>query len=480
MIFRDIKKIHRQTASPTSNYIATLNNGQKVFIKGYMSARSENDREEIKRLYLDDISKQINKKYKHGNITSRYTSTKQSIDRPSSSIKKTTSVNLGGVRQYMHDKSEMAINEYLRGIDGVIYEKNVYSEIVKTIDDKKLSPNFLKFIDYYEDENIIDFLIGTNEVRKNNDTSSVYDYKIDELKKFLITISFPTVIKNALGNTILFYLSESTVDKIVRNHCKICLIMTELIPDCRGLYDGILASNFLPRRIMGKYDMTLWDGIFFQIFHILYTMKLVRLQHNDLHYKNIIIQKFDTPVKLNYRVDFYDKTRNEVFCEDFVIETKYVLKIFDWDLSYHVSLNDNPKLKDYYYKKIGIVNKFIGGYDLYTIMCYLNKAGSYIPLDELNSIQKDKRLNLDQIYNPEYPPKSGLYPNTSSLFFRHDDSFYDCRPNSNVERILDALMDADEFLLTSRFDKFKPARPATSSEIYNFEQDMYHLNYDLI
>ena len=73
-------------------------------------------------------------------------------------------------------------------------------------------------------------------------------------------------------------------------------------------------------------------NILFQVFYTLHQMTLVHIRHNDIHCDNVWVNILDDPVTMYY------KTSNGVY----KIETRYLVKIFDFDLSAYVGINHPP------------------------------------------------------------------------------------------------------------------------------------------
>ena len=96
--------------------------------------------------------------------------------------------------------------------------------------------------------------------------------------------------------------------------------------------------------------------IMFQIIYSLNVMSKFRLNHNDLHEGNILVATLDSPITRLYVVG--DKR--------FLITTRYIPYLFDWDFSYAEPLGDNPKEKTVRKRRI---NVFKSRADLYTLLC---------------------------------------------------------------------------------------------------------------
>ena len=90
-------------------------------------------------------------------------------------------------------------------------------------------------------------------------------------------------------------------------------------------------------------------------------MEKLKIMHNDLHGNNILVMTLPTPVKMIF------KNRDKTW----LIETKYIPYIFDWDFSYSPDLGPNPKIIPEYIV-LNMSNKFDDKFDLYVFLCYLS------------------------------------------------------------------------------------------------------------
>lgn len=96
--------------------------------------------------------------------------------------------------------------------------------------------------------------------------------------------------------------------------------------------------------------------IIFQIVFTLACMQILRIQHNDLHVNNILMN-YDLPTKLK---GYY--VQNMVFW----VPQSYSIRIFDWDQAFIEKIGNNAGLTNF--KNIGVGNYFNPRYDLYTVV----------------------------------------------------------------------------------------------------------------
>jgi len=100
------------------------------------------------------------------------------------------------------------------------------------------------------------------------------------------------------------------------------------------------------------------DSIMFQIFYALLKMQELGVMHNDLHFKNIMVEELPETT-----IDTYD-----VDGKNYKVPVKYRVYIFDWDMAYCDELGVNLSLNNYLSPELGICNKFTPKVDLYTVL----------------------------------------------------------------------------------------------------------------
>jgi serine/threonine protein kinase len=76
-------------------------------------------------------------------------------------------------------------------------------------------------------------------------------------------------------------------------------------------------------------------SIIFQLFHAVYCLQLHRITHADIHANNILVEELDVPICFRYIVGSNQVTFN----------TKYIIKVFDFDLSNAQNVGLNPVYK---------------------------------------------------------------------------------------------------------------------------------------
>lgn len=150
--------------------------------------------------------------------------------------------------------------------------------------------------------------------------------------------------------------------------------------------------------------------IFYQILYALRVMARMGINHNDLHYENILVTEYNNPVKLSFREE--DGTYVN-------LTTKYVPYIFDWDISYVEHLGRNYLLDHVLCKANGLCNINSDYKDVYIMICVLSNIikvmeyfkkifpEKYLKLLEISdkvNIIKGKLLNKSKnpIYKSQY------------------------------------------------------------------------------
>jgi hypothetical protein len=143
----------------------------------------------------------------------------------------------------------------------------------------------------------------------------------------------------------------------------------------------------------------------------------------------------------------------------YTVKTKYVIKFFDWDLSYMERLGLNEKIEDDFWRNIGIKNEFKSKFDLFTVLCYFNKLCglnsnlSYCG-DILSSLIKDTVLKVGRQFF------LGSFWYNSVL-----DRGFDCRPRHPIP---DTALDTPKVILSYLiFDNLKENNNQYTGSIYS-------------
>jgi hypothetical protein len=103
------------------------------------------------------------------------------------------------------------------------------------------------------------------------------------------------------------------------------------------------------------------------MFQLLWTFKVfnsLRFKHNDLHFNNIFIEEIDNPIYM-----FFLKNKGSDDC--YVLKTKYIVKIYDFDRSSIVSypgIDRNLSLDTFMCKNNGECNYMSSKFDLHTCL----------------------------------------------------------------------------------------------------------------
>lgn len=197
------------------------------------------------------------------------------------------------------------------------YEKNVYEFITTHIIIPKISPNFIP-------------LIASASCSLKNIFKTIPFSQNDKRLENMEYMSnlFPTM-------NLEFILTGTDVNK----------------DSLRSLHHSMIYFNN-PEHFM---------PVFFQIIYSLAVMDHFGITHNDLHPNNIFLQKLQNPIILSFNVDEHILQ----------IQTKYIIKFFDWDKAYVEALGPNKSLDHDMSKKVHQFNKKRSKQDVYQLFCYL-------------------------------------------------------------------------------------------------------------
>jgi len=125
-------------------------------------------------------------------------------------------------------------------------------------------------------------------------------------------------------------------------------------------------------------------SIIFQLFYTLMIMENFEIIHNDLHFNNILVQILDKEVPLSFRVKL----------GEIRFTTKYLIKIFDWDMSYCQEVGLNPKLIDGGYAFYNMNNEFRRNFDFINVICGSKSHPNFFKY--IQPLMRDPDFNFEQ------------------------------------------------------------------------------------
>jgi hypothetical protein len=331
-------------------------------------------------------------------------------------------------------------------IEGLKYELKIYKNLVPIM--LKFSPNFVKYIGYSE-------------------------CTLDKVRNLLET-------KDAFEDMYRYYTYMYRGSPVFAKNPLVTMIITE---KAGGRDAEQISTLFDAWKTMSDRDKA---NVLFQIIYTIVVMQQsFRLVHNDLHASNILVAKFKNPVKRLYTVN-KDKM--------FMVETRFVPYIFDWDMSYSDALGPNPridvKVDSYMCKEVNICNRFSEKTDLYVILCtlqfpellgtqeYYDRISAHKELKTENKLSKEQRNRLESL--PYYiksehlyklgpghikyvfgEPDKDVYPysTANSVILKHirgtatvsTYSGFDCRPTAYSKKMRTPL----ELLESNMFDSLR-------------------------
>ena len=109
--------------------------------------------------------------------------------------------------------------------------------------------------------------------------------------------------------------------------------------------------QFIEDNIDGNYDVIC--SVIFQCFYICLVLEHFKIQHNDSHSGNVRVETLDKPVALCYTING----------QRYVINTKHIVYIYDWDFAYRETMAYNPKVMNWCQSRF-ITNHMIHKRDL--------------------------------------------------------------------------------------------------------------------
>jgi len=244
------------------------------------------------------------------------------------------------------DTSKYKLNpdyEYLNQLEGLSYERDVYSDVIYPLIQNNVCSNFVKYLSsgcctYDNLLNLLNSNGRNNEKKLLRNISYMYENGTDR----------PSITSNLLGRP----LSPSFCE--LAKNLDYWILCTKNMTKPKFLY------NLLNDRSLTTQSLL---ELMFQIAISCHVMSLSHTTHNDLHYKNIFVETSSSANTYKYIIG-----ENENDFDEYIITSKYNTYIYDFDRAYVENIGENPLLEgwacDDYYQ----CNKYIDNKDIVFIL----------------------------------------------------------------------------------------------------------------
>jgi hypothetical protein len=241
--------------------------------------------------------------------------------------------------------------EYLNELEGLSYERDVYSDVIYPVIKNNVCSNFVKYLSsrYCTYDNLLDLLNynGSNNERKLLRNISCM-YENDKGR--------PSITSNLLGRP------TSTSFRELAENLDYWILCTKNMTNPKFLYDLLIDRSLTTQSLL---------ELMFQIAISCYVMSLSHTTHNDLHYKNIFVETSSSANTYKYIIG-----ENENDFDEYIITSKYNTYIYDFDRAYVENMGDNPLLEgwacDDYYQ----CNKYIDNKDIIFLLSQIHEETS--------------------------------------------------------------------------------------------------------
>ena len=318
----------------------------------------------------------------------------------------------------MSNNNKIDISDHKKKIDILFYEYYVYLNKIKNLLDRNVNPHFVKVIGgkldvnynnmkkYILDKVDIDTSIklNRNDIIKfnftNNFISMSHSLLRDSLtenidRKIIKDVNYFIIKDNKYSPTDLYTKMYNIIENV-----KYGFIMTEGIDLINifnfkqfiemPLYKGIALKKFVI--LTNKSDNYLYYFCF-QLVSACYALFLTGINHNDMHFGNILIKKVKPHIN-EYHIN--DKV--------YKILIDYKIIIYDFDRAYCESYNESKKYENIYlsdYKNHLIYNNLFLFKDIFKIFMHLYHVTNDINKKKLLSIiSKNYHVNeLKKLFN---------------------------------------------------------------------------------
>ena len=244
------------------------------------------------------------------------------------------------------DTSKYKLNpdyEYLEQLEGLSYERDVYSDVIYPLIQNNVCSNFVKYLSsgYCTYDNLLNLLNynGRNNERKLlRNISYMYENGTDR----------PSITSNLLGRP-----PSPSFCELAKN-LDYWILCTKNMKNPNFLYDLLIDRILTTQNLL---------ELMFQIAMSCHVMSLSHTTHNDLHCKNIFVETSSSPNTYKYIIG-----ENENDFDEYIITSKYNTYIYDFDRAYVENMGENPLLEgwtcDDYYQ----CNKYIDNKDIIFVL----------------------------------------------------------------------------------------------------------------
>ena len=253
----------------------------------------------------------------------------------------------------------------------LLFEQRVYKKIQSCINDQSKSPNFVTFVDEHHNLIFSDLqqLVLSNQKKKSQ--------LLIRLRRNIRWITCMKPDRPALNQ----YVNATKINQeckfitndMIRNELKFSATITEKT-DSVSLSDLLFNPDV---NIIGDGQI---NPILFQIIFSTFVMHDAGIQHNDLHWNNILVETLDEEKEMTFVIsnnnndNDKDTTKKDISLIHFTMTTKYIPKIFDYDKStmktysnpHYVNLHEDDSI-------VGYDNVWSPGRDLIKFAIMYNK-----------------------------------------------------------------------------------------------------------
>lgn len=265
---------------------------------------------------------------------------------------------------------------YAEPLNALKYEMKIYRDIIRPLVDRKICPNFIRYLANGEDctyDSLFEILKG--HTHDSNDILSDEDLA-NNLAVNIWHVATMSVGRPSINNKckIMNKQSEPLVKKL-----KFAFLVNEAVSsDTRTFFNWLDQVSSSQRELLPSE----WSVIF-QIMIACYAMSVTKTVHNDLHSINIWVQPYDKPLKYvigsekgiyGYNVDVGEK-----------------VMIYDFDRAYSERLGENPMLKNPDVQKTSQTNDYIPNKDALKILTYVYEE--LVPSDQAKILDCIARKN---------------------------------------------------------------------------------------
>lgn len=362
--------------------------------------------------------------------------------------------------EFLTDYKIITVSELAKlKIDALTYELDIYKNIVRPLIDYNICPHFVKF---YGNGSRCTFKEHTKNV------GALYNPRIDthyiglalfhQLEYLTLNKKYRPDFTQLLQNTSQPNLTKQVLDQFFK----------------RITYNTMI-NEFVPQYTLEKFMSDVKDPkelyeVLFQIMYSLWVLYKTKTTHNDCHLGNVFIEDLKSAKKRIYIINK----------RPYIINSRFFVRIFDFDRGYSVQLGQNKLLEypsNFYY---GNKSAPFPNFDMFKVLILLTAASNKLKNPTLRN-----ELKTTIGYTLNFKEGSALqnyllsnFNNTQAIMdIAHLPKFYSMLFNPNIDNtyiiFMNIISECGRMKIFTQLNKVNELYRLDKKYVYSASDDMF-------